>query len=112
MRKIYYPALKNITFFPKKYFPSFKKNISVKPSVRVHNQLVGAAPGHDVTIECVIEAFPQAITYWQKTGDNGKKEIIMDGSVARRNGMYNMMYVVSSPGKWRTRLRVTAPASG
>ena len=55
--------------------------------MRVHNQLVGAAPGHDVTIECVIEAFPQAITYWQKTGDNGKKEIIMDGSVARRNGM-------------------------
>ena len=54
--------------------------------MRVHNQLVGAAPGHDVTIECVIEAFPQAITYWQKTGDNGKKEIIMDGSVGGEMG--------------------------
>ena len=52
----------------------------------MHNQLVGAAPGHDVTIECVIEAFPQAITYWQKTGDNGKKEIIMDGSVGGEMG--------------------------
>ena len=65
--------------------------------MRVHNQLVGAAPGHDVTIECVIEAFPQAITYWQKTGDHGKKEIIMDGSVGRRNGMYNMLYILLRP---------------
>ena len=54
----------------------------------MHNQLVGAAPGHDVTIECVIEAFPQAITYWQKTGDHGKKEIIMDGSVAAQKPRY------------------------
>ena len=95
MRKYIVPLSKIFIYFPQKYFTSFKKNISVKPSVRVHNQLVGAAPGHDVTIECVIEAFPQAITYWQKTGDNGKKEIIMDGSVARRNGMYNMLYVLS-----------------
>ena len=86
MRKYLLRPSKIFIFFPKKYFTSFKKNISVKPSVRVHNQLVGAAPGHDVTIECVIEAFPQAITYWQKTGDNGKKEIIMDGSVGGEMG--------------------------
>ena len=80
--------------------------------MRVHNQLVGAAPGHDVTIECVIEAFPQAITYWQKTGDHGKKEIIMDGSVAAQKPRYVLLS--SSPGlstKWRMRPKVTAPAS-
>ena len=50
----------------------------VKPKAWVHNQLVGAPLGHDVTIECVIEAFPKAITYWQKTKD-GKEKIIMNG---------------------------------
>ena len=52
--------------------------ISVKPKAWVHNQLVGAPLGHDVTIECVIEAFPKAITYWQKTKE-GKEKIIMNG---------------------------------
>ena len=52
--------------------------ISVKPKAWVHNQLVGAPLGHDVTIECVIEAFPKAITYWQKTTE-GKEKIIMNG---------------------------------
>ena len=52
--------------------------ISVKPKAWVHNQLVGAPLGHDVTIECVIEAFPKAITYWQKITD-GKEKIIMNG---------------------------------
>ena len=93
MTKIFASALKNISFFPQKNIfrrsrKIFDCDVSVKPSVRVHNQLVGAAPGHDVTIECVIEAFPQAITYWQKTGDHGKKEIIMDGSVAAQKPRY------------------------
>ena len=39
---------------------------------------MGAPLGHDVTIECVIEAFPKAITYWQKIQD-GKEKIIMNG---------------------------------
>ena len=50
----------------------------VKPSVWVPNQLVGAPLGTDVTIECVIEAFPKAITYWQKSQD-GKEKIILNG---------------------------------
>ena len=40
--------------------------------------MVGAPLGHDVTIECVIEAFPKAITYWQKIKD-GKEKIILNG---------------------------------
>ena len=56
------------------------ENILVKPSAWVPNQLVGAPLGTDVTIECVIEAFPKAITYWQKALDN-KEKIIMNGSV-------------------------------
>ena len=51
---------------------------SVRPKVWVYNQLVGAPLGTDVTIECVIEAFPKSITYWQKNLD-GKEKIIMSG---------------------------------
>ena len=51
---------------------------SVRPKVWVYNQLVGAPLGHDVTIECVIEAYPKSITYWQKT-EGGKEKIIMNG---------------------------------
>ena len=50
----------------------------VQPKVWVHNQLVGAPLGHDVTIECVIEAYPKSITYWQKIED-GKEKIILNG---------------------------------
>ncbi|CAB0001465.1 unnamed protein product, partial [Nesidiocoris tenuis] len=38
--------------------------ISVPPMIWVPNQLVGAPPGTDVTIECNTEAYPKAISYW------------------------------------------------
>jgi len=53
-------------------------NVHFQPKVWVHNQLVGAPLGHDVTIECVIEAYPKSITYWQKIED-GKEKIILNG---------------------------------
>merc|ERR1712012_925284 len=62
--------------------PAVSRRISLqvhfKPSVWVPSQLVGAPLGTDVTIECVIEAFPKAITYWQKSQD-GKEKIILNG---------------------------------
>ena len=54
--------------------------ISVKPKVWVDNQLVGAPLGDDVQIECLIEAFPRSIKYWQKTSEaEGRDIILMNG---------------------------------
>ena len=50
----------------------------VKPKVWVNNQLVGAPLGDDVQIECLIEAFPRSITYWQRTSE-GREIILMNG---------------------------------
>ena len=41
---------------------------SVAPQVSVDSQLVGAPLGDHVEVECLIEASPRSITYWQKTG--------------------------------------------
>ena len=37
----------------------------VSPKVWVDNQIVGAPLGHNVQIECFIEASPKTVTYWQ-----------------------------------------------
>lgn len=37
---------------------------SVSPSLVVTNQLVGAPLGTDVTIDCLIEAYPRPISFW------------------------------------------------
>lgn len=44
-------------------------NVPVHPVIQVPNQLVGAPLGTDVTLECILEAFPKAISYWIR--DNG-----------------------------------------
>ena len=37
---------------------------SVAPMIWIPNQLIGAALGNDVTLECITEAMPKAISYW------------------------------------------------
>ena len=69
-----------VSYFAGKLIFTINSQFLVKPSVWVPNQLVGAPLGTDVTIECVIEAFPKAITYWQKSQD-GKEKIILNGWV-------------------------------
>ena len=34
----------------------------------IPNQLIGAAIGKDVTLECITEAMPKAISYWVYNG--------------------------------------------
>ncbi|KAF6210795.1 hypothetical protein GE061_013906 [Apolygus lucorum] len=52
--------------------PSVSKRIILDvefpPMIWVPNQLVGAPPGTDVTIECNTEAYPKAISYWVYDG--------------------------------------------
>ena len=38
----------------------------VLPSVQAVNQLLGAPEGTDVTLECSVEANPNAVNYWIK----------------------------------------------
>ncbi|XP_076030573.1 lachesin-like isoform X2 [Oratosquilla oratoria] len=48
--------------------PSVSKRINLyvefPPQIHVPNQLVGVPTGDNVTIECFVEAFPKAISYW------------------------------------------------
>ncbi|KAK7078959.1 hypothetical protein SK128_016868 [Halocaridina rubra] len=50
--------------------PSVSKRISLHvefpPQIHVPNQLVGVPTGDNVTIECFVEAYPKAISYWVK----------------------------------------------
>ncbi|XP_064109534.1 lachesin-like [Macrobrachium nipponense] len=68
--------------------PSVSKRITLHvqfpPQIHVPNQLVGVPIGNNVTIECFIEAYPKAITYWVKkdmmllNSDKYHAEIIED----------------------------------
>ncbi|XP_063590150.1 lachesin-like [Penaeus indicus] len=48
--------------------PSVSKRITLDvefpPQIHVPNQLVGVPTGDNVTIECFVEAFPKAISFW------------------------------------------------
>jgi len=39
-------------------------NVDFAPMIWIPNQLIGAALGNDVTLECITEAMPKAISYW------------------------------------------------
>ena len=40
----------------------------VAPMIWIPNQLIGAAVGNNVTLECITEAMPKAIAYWVFNG--------------------------------------------
>lgn len=40
--------------------------VTVPPMIWIQNQLVGAAIGQHITLECQSEAFPKSINYWMK----------------------------------------------
>lgn len=43
---------------------TLRLSLSVRPKIRVPNQLVGAPSGTDVTLECRLEASPTPLTSW------------------------------------------------
>ncbi|GAB6018924.1 hypothetical protein CHUAL_000574 [Chamberlinius hualienensis] len=54
--------------------PSVSKRIHLQvnfePAIKVPNQLVGAASGGEVIMECLVEASPRSVNYWMKdTGE-------------------------------------------
>jgi len=43
-------------------------NVDFAPMIWIPNQLIGAAVGNNVTLECITEAMPKAIAYWVFNG--------------------------------------------
>ncbi|XP_024084315.1 lachesin, partial [Cimex lectularius] len=41
-------------------------HVNFHPLIQVPNQLVGAPPGTNVTLQCLVEASPKAINYWTR----------------------------------------------
>ena len=40
--------------------------LTVPPLIRIHSPMVGGYNGSSVRIECIVEAFPQAVNYWER----------------------------------------------
>ncbi|XP_054083591.1 basement membrane-specific heparan sulfate proteoglycan core protein-like [Zeugodacus cucurbitae] len=69
--------------------PSVSKRVMLivhfPPMIWIQNQLVGAATGQNITLECQSEAYPKSINYWTKNetiivpGDHFTSEIIENG---------------------------------
>ena len=41
---------------------------SVSPTVIVREQVVGGWAGELLTLECIVEAWPEPVNYWEKDG--------------------------------------------
>ena len=39
---------------------------SVPPLIRIHRQMVGGYNGSSTMLECTIEAYPNAVNYWER----------------------------------------------
>nr|XP_040572548.1 lachesin-like [Lepeophtheirus salmonis] len=55
-------------------------NVNFAPSVKVENQLVGCPLGESIEIQCLIEAYPNAVNYWMKTAEDHEGEILYNSS--------------------------------
>ncbi|XP_068208580.1 lachesin-like [Palaemon carinicauda] len=81
--------------------PSVSKRIEVEvkfvPTVYVPHQLVGVPLGQDVTIECIIEAWPSGLNYWKRP--NGIQ-------VLHNDKKYKVKQVEGSQ-KYKTKLLLT-----
>ncbi|XP_069185056.1 opioid-binding protein/cell adhesion molecule homolog isoform X3 [Procambarus clarkii] len=60
--------------------PAVSKRMVVQvhfhPLIRIPNQLVGAPPGTNVTLECEVEASPKSINFWTKILDDQGPQIV------------------------------------
>ncbi|GIY12623.1 lachesin [Caerostris extrusa] len=64
------------------------------PVLWIPNQLVGAAPGRDVTLDCHTEAYPTSINYWGRSAT----EMIISG---------DKMQVATKERTYKTHVRLT-----
>ena len=54
--------------------------IKVKPEVKVDNHVVGAPFGVNITLECLVEAFPSSVIHWERNIEGSSNpKFLMDG---------------------------------
>lgn len=66
--------------------------ISVPPMMMIQNQLVGAAIGQNITLECTSEAFPKSINFWMRS--SSKNDSII--SAGKYNYHFRIIYLIFS----------------
>ncbi|XP_011499406.1 PREDICTED: limbic system-associated membrane protein-like [Ceratosolen solmsi marchali] len=44
--------------------------VQFPPMIWIPNQLIGAREGHQITLECISEAYPKSINYWTRDKDD------------------------------------------
>jgi hypothetical protein len=55
---------------------------TVPPLIRIQNQLVGVVSGSSGVLKCDVEAFPEAVRYWERA----------DGQLLESGYKYNMTH--------------------
>ena len=69
-------------FIKQSSVPPSKSNpvplFTVNPIIQVHNQLIGAPIGSNITLDCLVEASPKPINYWAR--DTGKCLRVMNSN--------------------------------
>ena len=56
--------------------------MAVPPLIRIPNQMVGAANGTTGVLRCDVEAYPEAVRYWERD----------DGRLLEQGDKYHMDY--------------------
>ncbi|XP_069991780.1 lachesin isoform X2 [Penaeus vannamei] len=73
--------------------PAVSKRMVVQvhfhPLIRIPNQLVGAPPGTNVTLECEVEASPKSINFWTKILDDQGPQIVASRKYANEEVTIN-----------------------
>lgn len=55
--------------------------VAVSPMISVYRQMIYAEYGRTATLECIVEAFPEALLYWERA---------YDGSILDRGDKYRI----------------------
>ncbi|KAG1656521.1 Lachesin [Nymphon striatum] len=86
--------------------PPMSKMIQLRihfaPVIWVPNQLVGSPRGSDITLECDLESFPRAMTFWTKTTPQGDDVMIIT------NKKYDVLNIETGTYTTQMRLHITS----
>ncbi|XP_073844679.1 uncharacterized protein isoform X2 [Musca autumnalis] len=74
---------------------TFLIEVQFSPMISVYRQMIYAEYGRSATLECIVEAFPEAILYWERA---------YDGSILDRGDKYR---IETNPDGYRTTMRLT-----
>ncbi|PNF35348.1 hypothetical protein B7P43_G02585 [Cryptotermes secundus] len=74
---------------------TFNLEVHFPPLIRIQNQLVGVANGSSGVLKCDVEAFPEAVRYWERG----------DGRLLESGDKYHMTY--NENGRYKVHMQLT-----